>query len=187
MSLRISLLVALLVLLAGCATPPEPEPELLGTRFQIDTEPPGAHVIVASPQGLAPIYLGQTPVREDWQRELTEGAAIPETVYVLVIRPGSFPAEERVAFTRDGQTVARIPLTKGAPTVLMRSRFKSYMTGLSVQDIMTIWGTPESTQATHEDLRLYYTGITYDPLAKLVDETIEVITRDGRVTGANFY
>jgi hypothetical protein len=106
---------------------------------------------------------------------------------VLAIRKGSFPAEERVAFTRDGSTAASIQLTKGAPTVLMRSRFKSYMTGLSLEDIMTIWGTPESTQATSEDLRLYYTGISYDPLAKLVDETIEIITRNGRVTTVNFY
>jgi len=184
----ILLTVPLMIILSGCKTPELPPPEYpVETTFIINTQPQGAHIILASPQGYPPKYMGITPLNVPWSKVVDDPGEIPENFYVLAIREGSLPADEVIQYVNLQPTNITLKLEKGAPTVLTRNAFKSYSRGLMIDDLKTIWGAPIETSSTSDSIILYYSGITYDRLSETIDRNIQVMTENNRVTEVNFY
>ena len=68
------------------------------------------------------------------------------------------------------------PLPKPCSRDLVKQSVK---TGMSVEQVISILGTPDDT-SDNGDLYIYYRNRTVDPFAKKIDSSIQLVFRDGK-------
>jgi outer membrane protein assembly factor BamE (lipoprotein component of BamABCDE complex) len=153
---KTALLFLLASLLAGCSTPV--------ATITYTSNPTGAYIVRHNYHGCI-IIPGYTPTKETVRYGLLE----KECSSIYAFKPGYIPTVQLLDSTKD-KTI-HFNLIKSQEKTIDRKWLEDITKGMTSEDLVKLFGTPETSQSMFGTETLIYKNLSHDPYTKKTDSS----------------